>query len=61
MNKINKLMPITINPVHVKGNQDDSCDYNDLDRLSQINVDMDWKAKDLLGRIYEDEEINFED
>ena len=61
MNKINRSIPITINPVHVKGHQDDSCEYNELDRLAQINVDMDWKAKELLSQIYKDREINFED
>ena len=37
--------PLQWIPLHIKGHQDDSVAYKDLDRASQLNVDMDRKAK----------------
>ena len=60
MNEINKGMTIHIIPEHVKGHHDDNCDYKELDCLLQINMYMDWNAKEILKRIHNNEEINVE-
>lgn len=44
-------LPITLMFVHVYGHQDDQLFFDDLDRLTQLNVKMDKKAKE---RLYED-------
>ena len=38
-------LPIELITVHVKGHQDDQVGYKNLDRLSQLNVDVDYEAK----------------
>ena len=40
-----KLKIITINHKHVYAHQDENKDYDDLPRLAQMNVRMDWLAK----------------
>ena len=43
---------------HVKAHQDDSVEYEQLDRMSQINVDMDTEAKRVL-KTYLEQQVRF--
>ena len=49
--KLRSLLPIAITCKHVKGHQNDEIDFEDLDRIAQLNVMMDIDAKSLLEEI----------
>ena len=59
MAKIRDNLEVTFRSVHVRGHQDDKKEYEDLDRLAQINVDMDLAAKTLLDKVNQDRALVF--
>ena len=46
--KLRTILPFEVTAKHVKGHQDDLLDFDELDRLAQLNVMMDIDAKSLL-------------
>ena len=58
LNQRMAMLSITLTAKHVKGHQDNEIDYEDLDRISQLNVDMDLDAKRTLNKA-EEENIDF--
>ena len=57
--KILLSIPITIQPQHVKGHQDDTTTYNELTFIEQKNVDMDVLAKATVQQYLQDDTTNF--
>ena len=45
-----KRLPIKINPRHIKGHQDDHNTFDNLSRLEQLNVRMDYLAKQAIRK-----------
>jgi len=54
-------LSVTITPLHIKGHQDDHVQYNDLDRLARMNVDMDRLAKETLHHLAQSPTILHDD
>lgn len=55
-----QLLPLKIHPVHVRGHQDSKESFSNLSRLAQMNVRMDYLAKEALITL-EDKAFMFQD
>jgi hypothetical protein len=49
IHRIRQRTPISWNPLHVAGHQDDHARFEDLDRISQLNVEADSLAKSFIS------------